>query len=102
MHMAPTRVWTLEDLDRLPDDDNRYELLHGDLFVTPPPEPDHETAIARLNRLLLPFVVEHGLGLIFMGHPAIRTSDSHAGPHRETATRTTVALGGRSRTNAHR
>ena len=80
MHMAPTRVWTLEDLDRLPDDDNRYELLHGDLFVTPPPEPDHETAIARLNGLLLPFVVEHGLGLIFMGHPAIRTSDSHVEP----------------------
>jgi Uma2 family endonuclease len=72
--------WTLEDLDRLPDDGNKYELLHGELFVTPPPEPDHETAIARLHRLLVPFVEKHGLGLVFSGHPAIRTSDSHVEP----------------------
>jgi Uma2 family endonuclease len=80
MQMAQPRVWTLDDLDRLPDDGNKYEVLHGDLFVTPPPEPDHETAIARLNRLLVPFVERHGLGLVFSGHPVIRTSDSHVEP----------------------
>lgn len=80
MHMAQTMPWTLEDLDRLPNDGNKYELLHGDLFVTPPPEPDHETAIARLHRVLVPYVERHGLGLVFSGHPVIRTSDSHVEP----------------------
>ncbi|HEX9563369.1 MAG TPA: Uma2 family endonuclease [Gemmatimonadaceae bacterium] len=80
MHMAQLGVWTLDDLDRLPDDGNRYELLHGELFVTPPPEPDHETAIARLNRILVPFVERHRLGLVFCGHPVMRTSESHVQP----------------------
>jgi Uma2 family endonuclease len=80
MPMAQPRVWTLEDLDRLPDDGNKYELLHGELYVTPPPEPDHETAVARIHRLLLPFVDEHGLGMVFSGHPVIRDRTSHVEP----------------------
>lgn len=80
MHMAQPMPWTLEDLDRLPDDGNKYELLRGELFVTPPPEPDHETAIARLHRILVPFVEKHGLGLVFSGHPVIRTAESHVEP----------------------
>ena len=36
MHMATrTRPWTRADLARLPDDGNRYEVLDGELFVTP-------------------------------------------------------------------
>jgi Uma2 family endonuclease len=80
MHMALVDAWTLEDLDRLPEDGNKYELLHGELYVTPPPEPDHETAIARLIRLLVPYVEKHSLGMVFAGHPVIRTSDSHVEP----------------------
>src|SRR3990167_3650062 len=80
MHMAQLSALTLEDLDRLPDDGNKYELLHGELFVTPPPAPDHETVIARLNRLLVPFVGEQELGMVFIGHPVMRTSDSHVEP----------------------
>ena len=38
MHMAlDTRAWTRADLDRLPDDGNRYEVLDGELLVTPAP-----------------------------------------------------------------
>lgn len=80
MQMAQPMAWTLQDLDRLPDDGNKYEVLHGDLFVTPPPTLDHETAIARLNRLLVRFLDKHELGLVFIGRPAIRTSDSHVEP----------------------
>lgn len=80
MPMAVLNAWTLDDLDSLPDDGNKYELLHGELYVTPPPEPDHETAIARLIRLLVPFVERHGLGMVFAGHPVIRTTDSHVEP----------------------
>lgn len=38
MHMATKmRRWSRADLERLPDDGNRYEVLDGQLFVTPLP-----------------------------------------------------------------
>ncbi len=55
MHVATkTKVWTLEEVHSLPDDGNKYELVRGELFVTPPPGGTHETILARLlesNRL---------------------------------------------------
>ena len=80
MQMAQPRAWTLDDLDRLPDDGNKYEVLHGELFVTPQPTLDHDTAIARLNRLLVRFLDKHEIGMVFSHRPAIRTSDSHVEP----------------------
>jgi len=41
--------WTLQELHSLPDDGNRYELIDGELFVTPPPTDAHETIAARLS-----------------------------------------------------
>ena len=80
MAMPQAKVWTLEELHSLPDDGNRYELLHGELFVTPAPAPDHETIIARLNALLVPFVMKHRLGLVFIGNPVIRRGESELIP----------------------
>ena len=45
MSVAPpdlSRGWTLDDLDRLPDDGQRYELVDGGLVVTPPPTQVHQ------------------------------------------------------------
>src|SRR5690349_8677595 len=67
MAMPLTEPWTIEQLDRLPDDGNRYELLRGKLLVTPPPSEVHETIVARLTALLVPFVTSKGLGLVH--HP---------------------------------
>ncbi len=36
------RGWTLDDLDTLPDDGQRYELVDGGLVVTPPPTQHHQ------------------------------------------------------------
>ena len=43
MHM-PTlkRQWTTDDLRDLPDDGNRYEVIDGELFVTPTPSWKHQ------------------------------------------------------------
>jgi Uma2 family endonuclease len=64
---AAIKHWTLGELHRLPDDGNKYELVHGELFVTPAPSVTHEMVLARLSRVLEPFVAEHQLGFIF--HP---------------------------------
>jgi len=37
--------WTVDDLDRRPEDGLRYELVDGVLLVTPAPEPVHQFAV---------------------------------------------------------
>lgn len=49
---ATGRVWTVADLDGLPDDGNRYELFDGELVVTPPPGERHQWAAQELWRRL--------------------------------------------------
>lgn len=67
MAMPQTVPWTREDLARLPDDGNRYEVLGGALLVTPPPSDVHQEIVAWLSASLTPFVMEHALGLVH--HP---------------------------------
>ena len=67
--------WTLEELYSLPDDGNKYELIHGELFVTPAPTVSHETILARLTRILDPYVEANGLGYVFRPRAAIRYGD---------------------------
>jgi Uma2 family endonuclease len=45
--------FTLADLDALPDDGMRYELVDGTLLVTPAPLPIHQTAVLQLASRLL-------------------------------------------------
>jgi len=44
--------WTVADLEALPDNGLRYELLDGTLLVTPSPTPRHQGAIVELTVLL--------------------------------------------------
>jgi Uma2 family endonuclease len=44
--------WTVGDLDRLPDDGFRYELVDGVLLVSPAPGYRHQTAVTELLFLL--------------------------------------------------
>jgi Uma2 family endonuclease len=44
--------WTVEDLDGLPDDGLRYELVDGSLLVSPPPTVGHNAAAFELGVLL--------------------------------------------------
>jgi len=47
-----SRPLTRADLETMPDDGHRYELLDGALLVTPSPSPLHQTGVQRLWRLL--------------------------------------------------
>jgi Uma2 family endonuclease len=67
-----TRRWTLEELQDLPDDGNRYELVDGALWVTPAPTDRHETILARLARVLDPYVEAEGLGLVYRARAVFR------------------------------
>jgi Uma2 family endonuclease len=75
-----TRAWTLAELDRLPDDGNKYELLAGELFVTPAPSPAHEQLVSVLYGVLWPYVRAHGLGHLYTPRAVVRTDESEVEP----------------------
>ena len=54
--------WTAEMARALPDDGNRYEVLDGELFVSPAPSLRHQAVLARLYDILQPYVKAHELG----------------------------------------
>ncbi|HSU14413.1 Uma2 family endonuclease [Longimicrobium sp.] len=56
------RRWTYAEFARLPSDGNRYEVIGGELYVSPSPRPLHQEIVARLGDVIRPFVAEHQLG----------------------------------------
>ena len=58
----PDRHWTVDDLATLPDDGNRYEILDGELLVTPAPSWRHHRIIGLLYSLILDYLRAHSVG----------------------------------------
>jgi Uma2 family endonuclease len=69
---AAGRPFTVADLDRMPDDGRRYELLDGTLVVSPRPSTVHQLAVSRLLVLLSNSCPE---GLAVLAEPAVELSD---------------------------
>jgi Uma2 family endonuclease len=62
MDTARPGRWTYEDYRNLPDDGKRYEIIDGDLLVSPGPSNKHQRACFVLGCLLEIHVAEHTLG----------------------------------------
>jgi Uma2 family endonuclease len=62
--------YSIEDLERFPDDGNRYELLDGVLLVTPAPLPPHEIVISRIQAALMAYAQMPGHAYV-LGHGAV-------------------------------
>ncbi len=75
-----TKRWTLDELHSLPDDGNKYEVVRGELFVTPAPTPTHETVCARLHRILDRYVESERLGLVYNPRAVLQFEDSEVEP----------------------
>jgi Uma2 family endonuclease len=59
------RRWTYEEFAKLPDDGNRYEVIGGELYVTPQGTPLHQKIAFRIGIELQTFVQAHHLGEVF-------------------------------------
>ena len=53
--------WTVAELQQLPDDGNRYEIIDGVLYVTPSPRALHQVVLGDLYSLLKPYGKAAGL-----------------------------------------
>src|SRR6185503_16136140 len=57
---------TYDDYVTLPDDGKRYEILDGDLAVTPSPLVRHQRVLGNLYRVLDEYVREYDAGLVLL------------------------------------
>jgi Uma2 family endonuclease len=63
MGMATTsKHWTIDMVRALPDDRKRYEIIDGELFVTPSPSLTHQRAVSQLFLRLAPYLKAEALG----------------------------------------
>ena len=56
--------YSARDLWRMPDDDQCYEIIEGEVVVSPAPNVSHQEALRNLVRILDRHVVEHDLGVL--------------------------------------
>jgi len=71
----PMAGWTVAGVLRLPDDGKRYEVVDGELLVSPAPSLPHQRALGALYRRLYPFVETHGLGCVLHSPADIEFDD---------------------------
>jgi Uma2 family endonuclease len=67
MHMPVTqRHWTTAAVRALPDDGNRYELIGGELLVTPAPRWSHQEAVGELHLQLRLYLDREAAGHVML------------------------------------
>jgi Uma2 family endonuclease len=58
--------FTYKDLQEMPDDGKRYQLIDGELYVTPSPNRAHQRAVGNLHVLLHERIEKAGLGEVYL------------------------------------
>ena len=64
MALPRKRRYSADYLWESPDDGQRYEVIDGELFVSPPPSWEHQRGLNKLNILLANHIYSHDLGEI--------------------------------------
>ncbi len=65
MGMTAPIYYTADMVRALPDDGNRYEVVHGELLVTPSPRLWHQTLVARVFHALATYLESEPVGLVY-------------------------------------
>src|SRR6266550_4347334 len=71
MGMAAPIYWTAEMVRQLPDDGNRYEVVYGELLVTPAPRLDHQLLVSRLAVAIANYLEHEPVGVMLTSPAAI-------------------------------
>lgn len=61
---ATAKRWTADDVRALPTDRNRYEVIGGELYVTPAPSFRHQAALSSLHFAMSLYLRDHPVGMV--------------------------------------
>jgi Uma2 family endonuclease len=64
MGMVVPTYYTADMVRDMPDDGNRYEVVYGELLVTPAPRPWHQILVGRLSLALGNYLRRHPAGVV--------------------------------------
>ena len=68
---------TYRDYFDLPESDDRYELIDGELCMTPPPVPEHQGFLGELYVIVRAFVRENKLGRVYFAPIGVVLSEGN-------------------------
>jgi Uma2 family endonuclease len=75
--MSTTLRWTISDVDALPDNGSRYEIIDGELFVSKAPHWHHQATVNSVAFALTRWTLADDAGLVLPG-PGIVYADDEA------------------------
>ena len=74
---TPTTKWTIDMVRALPDDGNRYEVIDGELFVTPAPSFPHQNAVLELAIRLRTYLRQHPVAHVVVAPADVEFQEPH-------------------------
>lgn len=74
LKLTPVERFTDADFAELPDDGKKWELIDGDLALTPPAGTFHQSISVRLCRVLAAGIMDTGAGFVFTAPFSARLS----------------------------
>ncbi len=78
--MATALRWTSADLEVMPDDGKRYEIIDGELYVSKQPRYHHQYTCSEMNRQLGNWSKETGQGRVIAAPGLIFAEDDDVAP----------------------
>lgn len=78
--MSTTTRWTSADLERMPDDGNRYEIIDGELYMSTQPHFYHQFVCSKIASQLDRWNEESGLGEVAVAPGLIFAEDDDVAP----------------------
>lgn len=78
--MSSTTRWTSADLERMPDDGNRYEIIDGELYMSKQPHANHQDVCAEILGELRDWNKKKGLGRAYFAPGLIFAEDDDLAP----------------------
>ena len=76
---SPQTTFTFEQYQAMGDDPNRYEVLQGEVFMSPPPTINHEIILGNIAAALKAYLKDHPLGQVWTGRFALSFPDDTRG-----------------------
>ncbi|MEW6608051.1 MAG: Uma2 family endonuclease, partial [bacterium] len=67
--------WTYQDYVQFPDNGKRYQIIQGEVYMSPAPVPYHQRIIRKLGKIIDEFVTRNDLGEIFYAPCDVLLSD---------------------------